>query len=255
MIICAVSVWVCIASTVTTAPVRSKEAKSVRTAGISLDLALTATCPRTAPAWWSSAATKCGVPWSGSCLLRAPRIVLPSIAMTRRWSITALRVHTNAPISWSRTWPSTLVSTRLIVDSLGRSEPAAPSCFMTSWPWSATHSPIVVNERAPASTAAAVMAKTTGSACRTPRGSRGSGTAPSVASSPPGASCRAAAHGVSEDDIGGCGPWRHGECENFHQATQTTPVTHATRGVSPHIAAGHSSTRRLCRGPGLVALR
>ena len=57
---------------------------------------------------------------------------------------------------------------------------------------SATHSPMAVNEPAPASTAATVMVKTTGSACRTPRGSRGSGTAPSVASSSPGASCRAA---------------------------------------------------------------
>ena len=58
---CAVSCCVCIASIVMTAPARLANAFSrSRTAGISLDFASTAACPRTAPMPCASAATRCG---------------------------------------------------------------------------------------------------------------------------------------------------------------------------------------------------
>ena len=77
---CAVSLCVCIASIVMTAPARPVNAlSSSRTAGISFDRASAATWPRTAPMPCASAATRCG---AFPSLSFAPRTVLPSTAMT-----------------------------------------------------------------------------------------------------------------------------------------------------------------------------
>ena len=90
---------------VTTVSSRSKHASSVRTQGISLLFWVTASCPRTAPAAWSRAATRCGAARSASVPPRrrwrprgrAPRTVLPSIAITLRPPTSRVRVHRNAP--------------------------------------------------------------------------------------------------------------------------------------------------------------
>jgi len=120
----AVSVWVCIASMVTTTSLRSKHASRSLAQGISLLLDATANCPKTAPARWSRAATRCGASRSRD---RAPRTVLPSIAITRRWSTKWVRVHRNAPITRSRTSASTRANARRIADSLGRAENSHPN--------------------------------------------------------------------------------------------------------------------------------
>jgi len=174
----AVSCCVCIASTVTTTSCRSNSPRRSRAAGISLLLAAVATWPSTVPAVWSNAATRCGAAVVG---VRAPRTVLPSRAMTRRPPTTWVRVQQNAPMTVSRMSASTRVNTRRIADSLGR---VAPSSASSSAGVSPTHSPIAANERAPASTAANPTASSPGNACRTPRGSRGSGTRPNRAIRP-----------------------------------------------------------------------
>ncbi len=67
---------------------------SSRTAGISLDFASTATCPRTAPMPCASAATRCG---AFPALSFAPRTVLPSIAITSRPPARTALVCSQAP--------------------------------------------------------------------------------------------------------------------------------------------------------------
>jgi len=52
---------------------------------------------------WSNAATRCGVARAAPLRPRAPRTVLSSTAMTRRPSITLVRVHRKDPTSRSRT--------------------------------------------------------------------------------------------------------------------------------------------------------
>ncbi len=82
-----------------------------------------------------------------------------------------------------------------------------PSRSRTCAGASAIHSPTASSEVAPASTAHAVSASTTASACRTPRGSRGSGTWASRSSRPgtsPGATPRCSrswsrARGIGDD--------------------------------------------------------
>ncbi len=88
------------ASTVTTAPVRSKHASRVRTAGIWLLLAATATCPRTVPEVWSNAATRCGAvvpPAPAVVRVRAPRTEgMPEPAV--------LRVHVDDLLPVDQCW-------------------------------------------------------------------------------------------------------------------------------------------------------
>jgi len=70
--------------------VEVEESRSPCRAGISLLFAVTATCPRTAPAVWSNAATRCG---AALVLVRAPRTVFPSMVMIRRPPATDVLVH------------------------------------------------------------------------------------------------------------------------------------------------------------------
>ena len=121
---CAVSLCVCIASIVMTAPARSVNAFSrSRTAGISLDFASTATCPRTAPMPCASAATRCG---AFPSLFFAPRTVLPSMAITSRPPACTALVYSQAPRTRSSTSALTRANARRNVDSSAGPR-AAPS--------------------------------------------------------------------------------------------------------------------------------
>ena len=198
----AVSCWVCIASTVTTTPARSKPARRVRTAGISLLLAATASCPSTVPLVWSNAATRCGAPRSRR---RAPRMVLPSIAITRCSPRTVVRVHSQAPITAARASASRPANTRRNVDSSGARPGSSP--VVAAGVCAAAHSPIAANERAPAMTALNPTARSCDSGYRTPRRARGSGTAPNNVSSAVSSATRSdPAAAVGEDGMSGCGP-------------------------------------------------
>ncbi len=198
----AVSCWVCIASTVTTTPASSKPARRVRTAGISLLLAATASCPSTVPLAWSNAATRCGAPGSRR---RAPRMVLPSIAITRRPPCTVVRVHSQAPITAARASASRRPNTRRNVDSSGARP--GPSPVVPAGVCAAAHSPIAANERAPVMTALNPTASSCDSGCRTPRRARGSGTAANNVSSAVSSATRSdPAAAVGEDGMSGCGP-------------------------------------------------
>jgi hypothetical protein len=154
----AVSVWVCIASTVTTAAVRSKHASRSRAAGISLLFAAMATCPSTVPVAWSRAASKCGASCPVCLRFLAPRTVLPSRAITRRPCTTSLRVHSHAPSTWSSRSASSRANSLRRVDSSGAA--ASPIRTRSSPGRSAAHSPIAANERAPATTAVTATAST-----------------------------------------------------------------------------------------------
>jgi hypothetical protein len=236
-----VSVWVCMASTVTTAPARSKLASRVRTAGISLDFAATASCPRTVPVWWSKAATRCG---ATVLRVRAPRMLLPSRAITLRWPTTPVRVHSQAPRTESNTVASRRLKVRRIADSDGTHGPVDPNAARRSSSASATHCPIAANDRAPAATAAIPTAKIPGSWCRIPRARRGSGTdANSVSNAdavPMG--CKDAG-AVREDGIGGCGPRLGCGFDTNIQVPGITLVTHATPPHRPQTcrSAPHQS--------------
>ena len=72
------------------------------------------------------------------------------------------------------------------VDSLGAS-PVTPSFANSAGVAAAAHSAMATNERAPAMTAQAAIARIPGSLCRTPRGLRGSDTVCSAASNAAGA--------------------------------------------------------------------
>ena len=87
-----------------TAPARSANAfSSSPTAGISFDLAVTATWPRTVPVPCALAATRRG---AFPVLSPAPRTALPSTAMTSRPSARAVLVCSQAPLVAARTTPS-----------------------------------------------------------------------------------------------------------------------------------------------------
>jgi hypothetical protein len=94
----------------------------------------------------------------------------------------------NTPIARSSASASTRRNTRRKVSICGaRNRPVtgcrrARSAASTPWGASAAHSPIARTERDPASTAAAAIANTTATECRTPRRFRGSGTRPSTSS-------------------------------------------------------------------------
>src|SRR5690348_10173079 len=170
---CAVSCWVCIASIVITAEARLANAVSrSRTAGISLDFASTATCPKTAPIPCARAATRCG---ALPALFLAPRTVLPSMAITSRPPARTALVHSQAPRARSRTSGLTRAKARRNVDSSAAPR-TAPSTASASGPASAAHCPIAANDFEPAITAAIPTASSPASGCRRPRFLRGSGT-------------------------------------------------------------------------------
>lgn len=104
---------------------------------------------------WSNAATRRRAALLG---VRAPRTVLPSKAINRGPPTTWMRLQQNAPGTYSAARPPISMSSSVLV--------------------SLTHSPIAANDRASASTAATPTTSRPGSAYRTPRGSRGSGTCP-----------------------------------------------------------------------------
>src|SRR5450759_5319012 len=247
----AVVVWVPVASAVTTAPTRSNASSRVRRAGISLLLTATCTCPRTTPSVWSRAATRCGATWA---VAFAPRTVLPSIAMTRCAPSRPTRVRIHAPTTASSSSPSTRVSTRRVVASHGRREPATPSRAGTPASASATHSPIAVNERAPPRTAANTTASNDANRCRTPRRARGSVTCSNSSSRPGRARTPGSTDTVvrGEDDMAGV-VLRFGcLCENFHPhrqhhaRTSPRPACHTTK---PQVTG---PPPRLCRDPAVV---
>ena len=142
-----------------------------RAAGISLLFSPTATWPSTAPEPWARAATRCGAEVPPP---RAPRSVLPSIAITLRPATSAVLVSAQAPSAASRRSASRRANRRRSVDS---STPprSRPSRCSAALPASRAHSPIAVNPRAPASTAHTATAIRAPTGCRTPRRRRGSG--------------------------------------------------------------------------------
>ena len=162
------------ASAVTTTPPGSRGSSRTLRAGISLDLPATRSWVSTAPVAWSKAARRCG---AGSSPVRAPRMVLPSTAITVRPLMVPVRVHNHALSSASRSAGSRSCRTRRIVDSDGRAWPASTPKDRRSAPVrSVVCSHIAVRLRQPASTPVMARDSTVGRSWRTPRRSLGSAT-------------------------------------------------------------------------------
>src|SRR5665647_3430597 len=157
-----------------TTPVSSRWSSRGTNAVISLDLASTATCPRTTPVSWSTAATRCTGRPSG---LRPPRALLASTARQTSpcsgWR-TGARVASHAVRTASSRSGSTTSTTRRIVAAEGAPRPA-PNRRRTCSSRSATHSAIARYDRAPPMTAARANPSTTESSNRRPCRRRGSG--------------------------------------------------------------------------------
>ena len=174
MIHSAVPLWVCMASAVMTAPSRSRGASRSLSAGISLDLSATRRCPTTTPPARPGAAGRCG---ARSPAPRAPRMVLPSTAITLLPPMAPTRVRSQDDTLASRSSAFTLWSTRLIVDSLGRARPSSrPGAPRSAGSRSATCSRIAPSVRHPARTPTTARHRTAVRAWRTPRRSLGSAT-------------------------------------------------------------------------------
>ena len=186
------------ASAVTTTPSRSRGSSSSGRVGISLVLPATRSWVSTAPVAWSKAARRCG---AGSSPARAPRMVLPSTAITLRPLMVPVRVHNHDAKRASRPAGSRSWSTRRMVDSDGRACPSSSPRERRSAPVrSVVCSHIAVRLRAPASTPATARDRTVGRSWRTPRRSLGSATF--LRTRTRGRRDRAV---VAEDDIGGAG--------------------------------------------------
>jgi hypothetical protein len=95
---------------------------------------------------------------------------------------------------------SSAYSNRRIIASDGRRCARIPNRCATAAGRSATHSPIAVYEREPATTAHTAAASTVTSRCRTPRRARGSGTCANTASSPDGGTCPPQVAGAADND-------------------------------------------------------
>ncbi len=174
MIHSAVLVWVCMASAVIRAPSRSRGASSSGRAGISLDLSDTLRCPTTTPLAWSRAARRWG---AGLEPVRAPRMVLPSTAITLRPPMAPTRVRSQDATLASRSSAFTRSSTLRMVDSLGRARPSSRSrAPRSAGSRSAACSHIAVRLRHPASIPVTARHRTETRGWRTPRRSRGSVT-------------------------------------------------------------------------------
>ena len=177
----------------------------------------------------------------------APRTVLPSTAITRRPPSRTTRVRICAPTTASSSSPSVRVNTRRIVASHGRRAPLIPSRASTPDSASATHSPIAVNERAPARTAANATASNGANRCRTPRRARGSVTC-SNSSSRPGRSRTPGSTDTvvtGEDDMAGVALRCRCGCENSHPhlkhdaRTSPRPACHTTTTLPGPWIRGH----------------
>ena len=174
MIHWAVLLWVCMASAVIRAPSRSRGASSSGRAGISLDLSDTLRCPTTTPLARPGAARRWG---AGLSPVRAPRMVLPSTAITLRPPMAPTRVRSQDDTLASRSSAFTRSSTLRMVDSLGRARPSSRSRSpRSSGPRSATCSRIASSVRHPARTPTTDRHRIAVRQWRTPRLSRGSVT-------------------------------------------------------------------------------
>jgi hypothetical protein len=127
---------------------------------------------------------------------RVPRSALPSTLPDSRRGLradgltsacsasawTSARLLSHAPAAAVNALASSRSSTSRIIASSGTSYARdkgsyrTPSVCSTSAGTSAIHSPIAANEVAPVNAAATAAASSDPSECRTPRGSRGSGT-------------------------------------------------------------------------------
>jgi len=85
-------------------------------------------------------------------------MVLPSIAITRRWSTTLVRVHIHAPWTASSLAASRRPNARRIADFEGRLPWRKLGAARRSASASPTHCPIAANDRAPDTTAASAIA-------------------------------------------------------------------------------------------------
>ena len=174
MIHSAVPLWVCMASAVMTAPSRSRGASRSLSAGISLDLSATRRCPTTTPPARPGAAGRCG---ARSPAPRAPRMVLPSTAITLLPPMAPTRVRSQDATLASRSSAFTRSSTLRMVDSLGSARPSpGPRSPRSSGPGSATCSRIAPSVRHPARTPTTARHRIAVRQWRTPRLSRGSST-------------------------------------------------------------------------------
>ena len=137
-----------------------------------LDLSATRAWVSTAPVAWSRADRRCG---AEACPRRAPRTVLPSIAITLRPLMVPVRVHNHDLRRVLRPVGSRSCSTRRMVDSDGRACPASkPRDRRSDGVRSVVCSQMAVRLRQPASTPVTARDRTVNRLWRTPRRSRGS---------------------------------------------------------------------------------
>ena len=143
-------------------------------AGISLDLSDTLRCPTTTPLARPGAARRWG---AGLEPVRAPRMVLPSTAITLRPAMVPVRVKNQEVRRASRPAGSRSFRTLRIVDSDGRARPSSrPRAPRSAGARSAACSHIAVRLRHPASIPVTARHRIAGRVWRTPRRSRGSVT-------------------------------------------------------------------------------
>jgi len=156
----------------------------------------------------------------------------------------------------SRPLASIWLMVRRNVDSQGTSA-VIPSFANAAGVAAVAHSAMATNERAPAMTAHAAIARIPGSRCRSPRALRGSGTVFSAASNAAGAAGMSGNSSssnwsttvyVGDDDIGH-GPSRCADgVRTFMIITRAMPTPQtAMYGVSRRIAAGQEIKAGLCR--------
>ena len=136
-----------------------------------MDLSATRAWVSTAPVAWSRADRRCG---AEACPRRAPRTVLPSIAMTVLPSTVPVRVQNHDLRRVLRSVGSRSCSTRRMVDSDGRACPASkPRDRRSDGVRSVVCSQMAVRLRQPASTPVTARDRTVNRLWRTPRRSRG----------------------------------------------------------------------------------
>src|SRR5680860_602777 len=166
-------------------------------------------------------------------------MVLPSIAMTRRWSTMWVRVHIQAERIASSLAASSGAKARRIAVSDGPRLRPEPSAARRSGSASATHCPIAANDFAPVSTAATATARIPGRPCRIPRRLRGSGSVASSSNNTDADDSRTGcgqAGAVREDVIDGVVLGLVVGFSTAIQVPRTTSVTHATPRMPPQSA-------------------
>jgi hypothetical protein len=120
---------------------------------------------------------------------RAPLSVLPSKEITFAPSSILARNHIHAHQAWSRASAVRRCGVRRIVFSLGAPHPSPSLTSRDTGVWAA-HSPIAVNDFAPARVAASATARMEASRKRRPRRQRGSATSANISSNPAAAAKR-----------------------------------------------------------------